>query len=502
MWFRRLLTIPLIIIFVILFIILLLLTQINGTLARPEFYNNQLQKADIYNFVYDEALPAALDEVKTDVSSDFDINVEAIKDDVVAAARKILPPDWLEDQVESATDTIIPYMLGSTDSFTYTVALKDRAQTAAAVVKSDIIQGDAFDSLYNDGISYTADRIIKNVGALPYSLTFSKEEIENALKIAMPKDWGASQASTAVDSLTAYMIGDTDHFTVTLNLKASVAETIKALSALADQKIEAKFNSLPICSTAEFDQAIQGLPPGNLPRCHPADMTHQEFKIRLNIDTNVTRVISQMVGSQIPDQWTYTDADLVAKLGSEDAQTLYDIRDWIKNGYTLTEIDLRDKISDSETDLDTFDTVRHRIDSTRSWVWTLWLIPFALLIFIGLLGGRHWISKLVWGLTVLFITSLVLFITTSVVYSHVGEPRLEKGVLEIADYQGVGAVIAEKGNEVIHNLVGAFASGIKNMTLYFAIGSGVVLLGLFVWRVILPRTQPTTQPGKPPQEAQ
>lgn len=497
MWFRRLLTIPLIIIFVILFIVILLLTQINGTLANPEFYNDQLRKADIYNFVYEKALPAALDEIEIDESSDFDINVEAIKDEVAAAARKILPPEWLQAQVESATNTIIPYMLGSTDSFTYSVAFKDRVETAAAVINSDIIQGDAFNSLYDDGISYAADRVVENIGALPYSLTFSKEEIGNAFKRAIPKDWAASQATTAVNSLTAYMIGDASHFTITINLKDRVAETIKALSELADQKIEAKFNSLPTCSTAEFNQAIQGLPPGSLPRCRPADMSYQEFKNRLNIDTNVTKSIEPMVGDQIPDQWTYTDA----KLGSDGEQTLDDVRGWIKNGYTLTETDLRDKISDTDSDLNTFDTVRHRIDSTRSWLWTLWLIPFALLVFIGLLGGRHWASKLAWGLTVLFITSLAIYIGTSVVYSHVGEPRLEKGMLDLSDYQGVGVVMAEKGNEIIHNLIGAFASGIKNMTLYFTIGSGVVLVGLFIWRVVLPRTQPTPRPGKPPQEA-
>jgi hypothetical protein len=134
-------------------------------------------------------------------------------------------------------------------------------------------------------------------------------------------------------------------------------------------------------------------------------------------------------------------------------------------------------------------------------VWTLWLIPFAFLVFIGLLGGRNWRSKLAWGLTVLFITSLAIYICTSVVYSHVGEPRLEKGWLDLTQYHGVGAVMAEKGNEVIHNIIGAFALGIKDYTLYFTIGSGVILLGLFIWRVILPRTQPTAPRGEPPQEA-
>jgi hypothetical protein len=500
MWFRRLLTIPLIILFVILFITVLLITQINGTFSNPEFYNEQLQKADVYNFVYDKLVPAALDEVNTE-SSDFHIDVQAIQGDVAAAARKIVPPEWLQAEVESATNTIIPYMMGSTDSFTYTVALKDKAAKASEVIKSDIIGGPAFPSLYDDGIAYATDRVAQNLDMLPYSLTFSRTEIENSLKEAIPQDWAASQAKAAVDFITPYMTGDSDHFAIIIPLKEQVDEAESILTGLADQKIEAKFNSLPTCSMAEFNQAVQGLPPGSLPRCRPYSLSYQGFKDALNIDTSVTNSIRQMVSAKIPDQWSYTDADLVKKLGSDNSQTLDDARGWIKNGYTLTETDLRDKISDTDEDLNSFDTVRHRIDSTRAWVWTLWLIPFAFLVFIGLLGGRNWRSKLAWGLTVLFVTSLAICICTSVVYSHVGEPRLETGWLDLTQYHGVGAVIAEKGNEVIHNIIGAFASGIKDYTLYFTIGSGVILLGLFIWRVILPRTQPTAPRGEPPQEA-
>ena len=183
-WVRRLLAIPLILLFVIIFIVVLTITQVNGTFANPDFYTDQLRKADMYNFLYDEALPAALDEVETGDTSDFNIDIQVIKDDIVAAARKILPPEWLEAQVETAADTIAPYILGDKDSFTYTVQFRDRVEAAAAVIKSDIIQGAAFDSLYDDGISYAADRVGENLGtvAFPYSLTVTGQDIEEALK--------------------------------------------------------------------------------------------------------------------------------------------------------------------------------------------------------------------------------------------------------------------------------------------------------------------------------
>lgn len=486
---RRLLAIPLIIFFVLLFIVVLLITQVNGTFANPGFYNDQLRRADMYNFVYDKALLAALDEIEEDKSSDIPIDITGIKDEIVSSAKKIAPPEWLQAQVETATNAIIPYFLGSTDHFTYTVALKDRVLKASEVIKSDIIMGDAFTSLYDDVISYAADRVDENLNMLPYSLTFSKEELENSLKEAIPQNWAASQASAAVDSLTSYMDGDSNHFTITIPLKVGVDAAVSILTGLADQKIEAKFYSLPICSMAEFNQAVQTLPPGSLPRCRPDGLSYQELKNEFNIDTNVANSIRQMVGEKIPDQWSYTDTDLRDKLGSDQEQTLNDVRGWIKNGYTITEADLRDKItSNTDEDLASIDTARHRIDTARTWLWALWLIPFAFLVIIALLCGRNWTSRLAWGLAVLFVTSLAIYIAVTVAYSHAGEPRLETGILDPSQYEGVKAIMVEKGNEIIQNTASAFASGIKNTTLYFMIGSGVVLLGLIVWRVVLQDT--------------
>jgi hypothetical protein len=45
---------------------------------------------------------------------------------------------------------------------------------------------------------------------------------------------------------------------------------------------------------------------------------------------------------------------------------------------------------------------------------------------------------------------------------------------------------------VIRNTAGAFASGVEWLAIYCMIASGVVLLGLAIWRIVLPRTRGTT----------
>ena len=614
MWVRRILAIPFIIFFFLLFAVVLVITQTNCTFSNPGFYNAQLRQADMYNFLYDEALPAALDEIETDESSDFQIDIAEIKDDLVSAAREILPPEWLEERVESATKTFLPYVLGSTDSFSYTVEFKDRVETAAEVIKDDILGGDPFNTLYDEAISQATDEVLENLDEMPYSLTIDRAEIEDFLRTVADRDWIVYETGKAIDAVIPYFTGDSDHFTITLNLydrvdpvaaaaidllsrqetydylvdelitpivlenigssvnlsygitlsQAEIASVIKqaltqswiqarleelvnaitdyvksetneirivvalsdiktealaALTEMADDKLETAFYSLPVCNAAEFFHATQNLPPGSIPGCRLTGMSYQDFKTQFNI--NVAALVKQKIGDQIPEQWVYTDADLRESLGEEDAdflekvrdkvtdgwtftevdlldeldsedeQTLADVRGYIKNGYTVTEADLRDEIGENDSNLDDFDNVRHRINGARTWVWTLWLIPFAFLVLIAFLCGRNWVSRAVWGLSVLFFTALIIYICTAATFALVAEPRLEEGAFDPLQYEGVAAVMAEKGNELIQNLVGAFTSGIKHTALYFMIGSIVILFGLLVWQVVLPRTRPT-----------
>ena len=50
--------------------------------------------------------------------------------------------------------------------------------------------------------------------------------------------------------------------------------------------------------------------------------------------------------------------------------------------------------------------------------------------------------------------------------------------------------MAEKGNAVIENVLDSFVSGIKSKTLYTMIASGVGLLAVIGWSVIIPRLKP------------
>ena len=618
-WFRRALTIPLILPFVVLFLIVLLTTHVNGTLGSPEYYTSQLRQADVYNFLYDEVVPAALDEVEMD-DQDFEIDIPAIKDQAATTVMKILPPEWLQAQVESAINTMLPYFAGDSDEFTYTLAAGDRVEAAATVLKADTLRSEAFTSLYDDAIAYAAGRVVDNLNKVPYRLVLTEDRIAEALATVVPEEWAASQTGEAIDSMVPYLTGDSDHFTITITLRDRVdgaadafvelfsgqetydylldemiAPTVAAsvgtivnlpfgvsltqeevssavkdvlpqpwvqarleeaidgfaayvkgetdsievivdlaerkeialqvLTELADTKLSELFYSMPTCTMTEFLLAVRNLPPGSLPACRPTSITYEQFKSAIGID--IASTIDQMIGGQIPNQWVYTDADLRVSLGEgnedvldqardyviggwkytdadlredlgpDDEETLNDVRDWIRDGYTWTDVDLRQEMG--EADFEAFDDGRRWAGTARDWLWALWVLPVLLLITIGLLGGRNWRSKLAWALAVLFLTSLALLIAANVTYDQVGEPELQEALLDLEEYEGLDAIMAQKGNEIIENMADGFESGIESKLMYFMIGSGVMLLGIFalgfVRRSQMPRSRSSGDTG-------
>jgi len=606
-WLRRLLTIPLIISFVVWLVTALLVTQVNDMFASPGFYNAQMKQADMYNFIYDKLLPAALEEIDADESTDVPVEMSPIEGELISAARRILPPEWLQNQFESATNTVIAsYIVGDTDRFAFTLVLRDRIELASEVIKEDILHGDAFASIYEDGTSYVADELLNELDELPYSVTFTKKQVEDSLRTVVTADWAIWQVEAAIDSVMPYMTGDSNYFIITVYLQdrvdtaaaatidlfsepetydylldemitptvqanlgsvvnlpfevslsqeeivsaikvalpeswmqARLSEVVNGIAAyakgeadsivvavdladrkaialsdltvLAGEKLQECFLSLPECSMEQFMEIIATLPPNTLPDCRPSGGSYQQFKDALNI--NIADSIDQMVGDPLPVQWiytnadlrqslgegneellddlrgwvsngwTFTDADLLDELGSAGEETLEDVRGWIKSGYTVTETDLREAIEDAGGDLNFFDDARHWIATGRTWLWTLWLIPFIILLFIGLLGGRNWRSRLIWALMVLLVSSLAVYSATAVIYSHVVEPRVQ-GIIDVSEYEGVDAVLAEKGGEVIENVVSVFASGIKGKTLWMMVGSGVVLLAVIGWGML------------------
>ena len=486
-WLRRISSIPLILIFVVIFVFVLLLTQLNGTLGNPKFYNDQLSQADMYNWIYDDFMPAALDEAQVDMSSDIPFPINAIKSDLIDATEATFPPEWLQKQVESADTKLIKYVLGNQDNFTITIPLRDRVDPLKKGILEITNRQEIYDYLTYEIIMPTIMTKLGSAVDLPFQVTLTKQEIFEAINEALPKEWAQPLLADVVNGIAAYVKSEANGINIEINLADIKTAAIDTLTTQAELELKDRFDKSGTCTLTEFNRQIAlYLNQGTLPQCHPSGVDYAGFKSALGID--VAASVNEMIGDQIPESWIYTFEDLKESLGADNSDFLDKARDLITKGGTITEADLRDKITDNPEGLQGFDNARHWIHTVRTWLWALWLIPLLLLFFIGLLGGRSWKTKLIWALAVLFVTCLTIFIAIALIQANVidqhktdlmGDPASKHSAMEM--------VMTTKGNEIAYNVISSFASGIQNKALCIMIFSGVLILGVIAWTMIRSR---------------
>ena len=100
---------------VIFFGLLVFLVERNvrDNFLTAEFYTESLSENDAYNRIYDEVL---LDPEFEDTTDDLLGDIDISQEDIAGVARDIIPPDYLQDQVEGAVRGVIDYLNKETDT--------------------------------------------------------------------------------------------------------------------------------------------------------------------------------------------------------------------------------------------------------------------------------------------------------------------------------------------------------------------------------------------------
>ena len=194
--------------------------------------------------------------------------------------------------------------------------------------------------------------------------------------------------------------------------------------------------------------------------------------------------------------------------------TLEDVRAFLADGWTFTEVDLRENLAGdgpvTEPRKGLFfapNTATETLDISRNWLrfvrdnrLVAYLPVIVLLLIIGFLGGRTWSGRVVWAAGFLLVSAGLIFAAfgpgydtfakTGPIYDVAGisdfDGLREEALNEIAetDYPETSRLIAGKTFDIIESIADGFSSGIARSSLTLAIIALVAIVGGIFWAVI------------------
>ena len=418
-------------------------------------------------------------------------------------------------------------MKGESDELVVSVQLSDRVAIAAAEVKDILAESPAYDLLYDEVIApEIVERLGDTIEGLPFGTAVLSAEVVAALRDAAPSSWVREQAERLIDEASPYLAGQADGFEFEVSLVENKRLAHGVLTRFVEGKIQEQIDRLPICRTVE--QALSALSPvslvgGGIPRlpaCVPPSRTHGELldELGLDIGAEVTRVVLSPVPdvvsfsheqlrdsfaeagamddverldelrSLMTDGWTYTEEDLREDLvagGNEDVyEALQEARAALADGWTYTQDDFADDVIESEDAeaMADIDQGRAAISAARTYRWLVFLPALLLLVAVGLLGGRDWWGRVVWGAAALIVCAALVAVLSGLVYPAavpglIDEARWQAiGEIDPADeYAATGRLVAGKTFDVIESVSDSLAGGVTVSSLVLAVAAAVVI---------------------------
>ena len=250
-WIRRFFAVLLGILFIPLLLVTLIILRSNDTLLSADFYVDQLRKADLFNFLYDEALPAAVDDIDdTDVAG-TSVDLRPLADRGVVALRGLFPPDWLQEQTEEIIQQWMPYITGDSDEFTILIPAADRLDALGRVLTEELQEGNSYTLLFDDVIAPFADDQLGENGRLPFGVSLTAESTVASAQRVFSAQWLQGHVDNVTGQLVPYLSGENDSFAINIPIADRIQVAVPtAKSLLADSNV---YNLL---SNPEFEAEV------------------------------------------------------------------------------------------------------------------------------------------------------------------------------------------------------------------------------------------------------
>lgn len=234
LWFGRLISLPLSIVFFGLMLVNLLLIQFTNSFLDPEFYLSEMRRADTYKFALGELLTTFIDEARANppdrYPSNIDGNLFVTTEQVISSTRKVVPPELVQELVEQSFGEIGKYLSGEQANFVVTYKSGEQAAALVDEIKSLIHILDTYNLLFEKVIT---PRVNDAVALdLPLGITLSNDRVIKSIQTIAPPNWVHQQIESSLDAATPYFLGVTDSFEIRINLEDRVEIAIDEAKGL------------------------------------------------------------------------------------------------------------------------------------------------------------------------------------------------------------------------------------------------------------------------------
>ena len=312
---------------------------LDRTLFDDSFLADQLEKQDFYNWLHDDLVRVALDDlvnVGLDIDSDYlpegKTTIEfADPATTREAARSLLlatfPPEYLQEITSEALAQFMPYLRGESDEFAISLALNERVSGFFTGLEDTYVKIDFANALVDELIAPAAIKSAGDFTEGPFGLVLTPEQAGDAARDIVPTEWIDEQVFTTLDELNAYLSGNSDTFVITISFKDRIP-----IAAREIKEILTESNAEQVI----FDKLIKPMITEQI-----GLITVLSYEVTIN-DDEITEAINRIA----PPEWVRGHIDAII-----DNVAAYMSRDSDALSYTIDLSDQRDAAMDVVADL-------------------------------------------------------------------------------------------------------------------------------------------------------
>ena len=484
-----------------------------------------LNESDIYKMVMENQVrPVVSEASKNKLPFDVSVNEEQL----MSSIQKIISKEWLTGEIDSVLTEVVPYTVGSEDTFSLVVTVDDRIEVAVGEIKSLMADANAYEALFEGSIAPNISSSIGNAAKLPYGIEITDEEISSIIKKTAPPSWMQRTTESVLDNATPYLVGKTDEFKISINIEPNKEEAVTDLMDLAERKFNDKLADLPDCDPSEVVNILNS-PVAGLPSCYPSDPS---LKQQMQSFTNsyVTTVISAVrpqIINTIPNSIEFDQNSLREVVPTEALESFDQGREIVKEGYIFTEKDLENLIKQGASDnswnqvakvrnslskgiqyneqdfrihietvtadggqtLSMLDQMRGILKLVHMFNMAVYIPTILIAAIVGFLGGRGWIQRLMWAAITMLIASILVYAIWGPVYSSIAEPIIHVQIDQIASqasgqiapqFLATESLVVQQVTNIGKIAISKFISGISGTALITSILSLAIIVGCVV----------------------